>query len=149
MSVIYRVAISLIVALLCASFFSGFQSTGSASFEFNAAAFIAFALATLITTFLTGFITTTASADNSETSGSSKSRSGATGGRERGRVKWFNFSKGFGFISRDNGEEIFVHYRSIRGKGRRSLNDGQLVEFSVAKSDKGLQAEDVEVIKKS
>jgi CspA family cold shock protein len=64
--------------------------------------------------------------------------------RERGTVKWFNVSKGFGFIVRENGEEIFVHFRSIRGEGRRGLRDGQSVTFIVAESDKGPQAEDVE-----
>jgi CspA family cold shock protein len=64
-------------------------------------------------------------------------------GREHGTVKWFNISKGFGFIVRDNGEEIFVHFRSIRGEGRRGLRDGQSVSFNVAESDKGPQAEDV------
>lgn len=63
--------------------------------------------------------------------------------REQGQVKWFNASKGFGFITRANGEEIFVHFRSIRGEGRRSLRDGQQVTFVVAQSDKGPQAEDV------
>lgn len=63
--------------------------------------------------------------------------------RERGTVKWFNGSKGFGFIVRENGEEIFVHYRSIRGEGRRGLRDGQSVSFVVAESTKGPQAEDV------
>jgi CspA family cold shock protein len=65
------------------------------------------------------------------------------GMRERGTVKWFNSSKGFGFIVRDNGEEIFVHFRSIRGEGRRGLRDGQSVSFVVAESNKGPQAEDV------
>ena len=63
--------------------------------------------------------------------------------REIGEVKWFNGTKGFGFIIRENGEEIFVHFRSIRGEGRRSLRDGQRVSFVVAQSDKGPQAEDV------
>jgi CspA family cold shock protein len=66
------------------------------------------------------------------------------GKREEGEVKWFNVSKGFGFITRDNGEEIFIHFRSILGEGRRSLKDGQRVSFVVADSDKGLQAEEVE-----
>ena len=66
------------------------------------------------------------------------------GKREEGEVKWFNVSKGFGFITRDNGEEIFVHFRSILGEGRRSLRDGQRVSFVVADSDKGLQAEEVD-----
>ena len=63
--------------------------------------------------------------------------------RESGNVKWFNASKGFGFITRDSGEDIFVHFRSIRGKGHRVLHDGQRVEFAVSEGDKGLQAEDV------
>ncbi len=63
--------------------------------------------------------------------------------RETGTVKWFNTSKGFGFISRDNGEDIFVHFRAIRGEGYRVLAEGQRVEFSVMSRDKGLQAEDV------
>jgi cold shock protein len=65
------------------------------------------------------------------------------GNRETGTVKWFNTSKGFGFISRDMGEDIFVHFRAIRGEGHRILVEGQRVEFSVMQRDKGLQAEDV------
>lgn len=68
------------------------------------------------------------------------------GARQHGTVKWFNVSKGFGFITRDDGEEIFVHFRSIRGGGRRGLRDGQKVSFTVADSDKGPQAEDVEAL---
>ncbi len=64
-------------------------------------------------------------------------------GRETGAVKWFNTSKGFGFITRDSGEDIFVHYRAIRGDGHRVLSDGQRVSFIVNKKEKGLQAEDV------
>lgn len=63
--------------------------------------------------------------------------------RETGTVKWFNTSKGFGFISRDSGDDIFVHFRAIRGEGHRVLIEGQRVEFSVMQRDKGLQAEDV------
>lgn len=66
--------------------------------------------------------------------------------RETGQVKWFNASKGFGFITRENGEDIFVHFRSIRGDGHRVLKDGQRVEFSVSVGDKGLQADDVMAI---
>ena len=65
--------------------------------------------------------------------------------RERGKVKWFNASKGFGFITRDSGDDVFVHFRSIRGQGHRILRDGQRVEFAVRRGDKGLQAEDVAV----
>jgi len=67
----------------------------------------------------------------------------ADDGRETGVVKWFNVSKGFGFITREEGDDIFVHFRSIRGRGHRSLRQGQKVRFSVREGDKGLQAEDV------
>jgi len=63
--------------------------------------------------------------------------------REVGTVKWFNDSKGFGFITRSNGTDVFVHFTSIRGEGYRSLEDGQQVEFEVVQGDKGLQAQDV------
>ena len=63
--------------------------------------------------------------------------------RVQGQVKWFNVSKGYGFITLDDGDEIFVHFRSIRGEGRRSLRDGERVSLKVAQSDKGPQAEDV------
>jgi CspA family cold shock protein len=76
----------------------------------------------------------------------SASRSEPRGGRETGTVKWFNTSKGFGFISRDSGDDIFVHFRAIRGEGHRVLAEGQRVEFTVAMRDKGLQAEDVQIL---
>ena len=63
--------------------------------------------------------------------------------REIGTVKWFNDTKGYGFITRENGEDVFVHFSSIRGEGYRTLEDGQRVEFVVAQGEKGLQAQDV------
>lgn len=68
---------------------------------------------------------------------------------EIGQVKWFNVSKGFGFITRKNGEDIFVHYRCVRanGRGRRVLEDGQTVRFEIGEGDKGPQAENVRPIK--
>ncbi len=68
-----------------------------------------------------------------------------TDDRETGRVKWFNRTKGFGFIVRDSGGEVFVHHRNIRGTGRRSLKDGEFVRFKVTTGDKGPQAEEVSV----
>ncbi len=68
-------------------------------------------------------------------------------GRERGVVKWFNVKKGFGFITWDEGEDVFVHFRSIRGQGHRSLTEGQRVKFSVVRGEKGPQAEDVSAIR--
>lgn len=69
------------------------------------------------------------------------------GNRELGTVKWFNVKKGYGFITRDQGEDVFVHFRNIRGSGRRSIADGQRVEFVVVTGDKGLQADDVHTVK--
>lgn len=63
--------------------------------------------------------------------------------REQGQVKWFNNAKGFGFIQRATGEDVFVHFRSIVGDGYRSLREGEMVEFVVTEGDKGLQAEEV------
>ncbi len=64
--------------------------------------------------------------------------------RVQGTVKWFNASKGYGFLERPNGEaDVFVHFSAIQGEGFRSLEEGQKVEFAVAKTDKGLQAEEV------
>jgi CspA family cold shock protein len=60
-----------------------------------------------------------------------------------GKVKWFNSEKGFGFITGDNGQDYFVHYRSIVGDGYRSLDEGQPVEFEIQETDKGLQAVNV------
>ncbi|WP_281411953.1 cold-shock protein [Motiliproteus sediminis] len=71
----------------------------------------------------------------------------ANDNREAGTVKWFNVTKGFGFITRDQGDDVFVHFRSIRGTGHRSLTEGQRVRFDVVQSDKGLQAEDVSVVR--
>ena len=64
--------------------------------------------------------------------------------RESGTVKWFNNARGYGFITREQGgDDVFVHYRSIRGEGYRSLSEGQPVEFALLTGEKGLQAEDV------
>ncbi len=64
---------------------------------------------------------------------------------EQGSVKWFNDSKGYGFIARDSGGDVFVHHSAIQGGGFRSLQEGQRVEFDVTKGPKGLQAENVKV----
>ncbi|MAK44926.1 MULTISPECIES: cold-shock protein [Spongiibacter] len=63
--------------------------------------------------------------------------------RVTGTVKWFNNAKGFGFITRNEGEDVFVHFRSIQGDGYRTLDEGQNVEFKLVEGPKGLQAEDV------
>lgn len=67
--------------------------------------------------------------------------------RVTGTVKWFNASKGYGFIAREDGRDVFVHFSAIQGEGYRSLNEGERVEFSVEDSPKGPQA--VNVVKKA
>ncbi|MHB0776818.1 cold-shock protein [Halomonas sp. WWR20] len=66
--------------------------------------------------------------------------------REIGEVKWFNVNKGYGFITRDSGEDVFVHFRAIRGKGHRTLAEGQKVRYYIIHNERGLQADDVTVI---
>jgi cold shock protein len=156
MSLFGKLVISLIVAALAAA-----ATSILGSHDQYLTLFAAFSAATIVTSLLGSIkarapaaqvASTAAAADKPKNSGkpqspkASKSKQKSGGKREEGDVKWFNVSKGFGFISRDSGEEIFVHFRSIRGEGRRSLRDGQRVSFVVANSDKGLQAEEVEAL---
>ena len=66
--------------------------------------------------------------------------------REIGTVKWFNSSKGFGFIERENGKDVFVHYSAINSEGFRNLEEGQRVEFTVTEGQKGPAAENVTLV---
>jgi CspA family cold shock protein len=66
--------------------------------------------------------------------------------RETGTVKWFNGSKGYGFITRENGSDVFVHFSEIQGQGFRNLEEGQNVEFNVEQGQKGPQATNVTVL---
>src|SRR6187397_2070660 len=72
-----------------------------------------------------------------------RSKEIAMSDRQVGTVKWFNDAKGFGFISRENGEDVFVHFRSIQGTGFKSLQEGQKVTFKLVKGQKGMQADEV------
>lgn len=63
-----------------------------------------------------------------------------------GTVKWFNGGKGYGFLSQEGGEDVFVHFSAIAGDGYRNLEEGQKVEFTITKGPKGLQAADVKVV---
>jgi cold shock protein len=66
--------------------------------------------------------------------------------RIQGTVKWFNATKGYGFIAREGGEDVFVHYSAIQTDGYRTLNEGQRVEFTIERGPKGLQASNVTVL---
>ncbi|HOC02315.1 MAG TPA: cold shock domain-containing protein [Candidatus Ratteibacteria bacterium] len=63
--------------------------------------------------------------------------------KEKGKVKWFNNAKGYGFVERENGEDVFVHYTAIMGDGYKTLEEGATVEFEVVQGKKGLQATNV------
>ena len=137
-----RIIISLIIAGLAsaaATFIQGGQFP-------DVALLATVSIATLATAIAVGLVP----GSTKDSTSPRQTRQGTTAkpGREQGTVKWFNSAKGFGFITRDDGEEIFVHFRSIRGEGRRSLQDGQRVAFHTASSNKGPQAEDVEILAK-
>ena len=66
--------------------------------------------------------------------------------KEKGTVKWFNESKGYGFIARESGDDVFVHYSAIKGEGFRTLNEGDRVEFVITQGQKGPAASDVTVL---
>ncbi|MGA9531664.1 MAG: cold-shock protein [Anaerolineales bacterium] len=66
--------------------------------------------------------------------------------RVLGTVKWFNSSKGYGFIEREDGDDVFVHYSAIMGEGFKNLDEGQRVEFSIEQGPKGLQAANVTIV---
>jgi len=67
--------------------------------------------------------------------------------RKQGSVKWFNSTKGFGFIQQQSGEDVFVHFKSIIGEGYKSLEENDKVEYSITQGSKGLQASEVKLIK--
>jgi CspA family cold shock protein len=141
MSPTVKIIISLVIAAVVASATTLLQG--------NPLPDLPLLLAFCVATVSTALLTSLAPSGRAETDGDRKRPAPAkaagndSADRESGKVKWFNTSKGFGFIVKDDGEEIFVHFRSIRGEGRRGLRDGQRVSFVVADSDKGPQAEDV------
>lgn len=139
MRLISNLSISLVIAAIGTALISTLLE-GHAIYFFDVRLAIAFFAATAATAIIVGSKTAHRQAPSV---GARQKPAADDGSREQGTVKWFNASKGFGFIIRENGEEIFVHFRSIRGEGRRSLRDGQKVSFIVAQSDKGPQAEDV------
>jgi CspA family cold shock protein len=139
MSLIAKLSISLIITAIASALTTTLLAGETISF-LDIRLTLAFFVATVATAILVGSMAAPSRAAPAKSTFPSESDDTD---REIGTVKWFNVSKGFGFIVREDGEEIFVHFRSIRGEGRRSLRDGQSVSFVVTQSDKGPQAEDV------
>lgn len=131
MTIILRLILSTIIAALCTFLFQKIHGQAAA---FNFTLFIIVAIGTAISALASPLIKQV-----------SLPKIGRQN-RESGTVKWFNVSKGYGFVTRTNGEDIFVHFRSIKGKGRRALVEGQQVEFIVTEGEKGPQAEEVEIL---
>ncbi len=98
----------------------------------------------IVASVITGFIT--GNGNTSKNTSAAESDVSRGQGEETGTVKWFNAKKGYGFITRDTGDDVFVHYRSVEGNGRRAITDGKRVSFVVVDSDKGPQAETVQVL---
>ena len=136
MSLVTKLVISLVIAVIASTLTTLVISGGL----FNPQMLLAFFVATTATAFL---VRDPGASSDLNSPNVNEAGSASDASRDRGTVKWFNVSKGFGFITKDDGEEIFVHFRSIRGEGRRGLRDGQSVSFIVTESNKGPQAEDV------
>ena len=151
-----QIIVAIVSAIVFSGFYAGYTTENTNIYHLDLLTMGAFLLSTLVTAVLGqlfGAPSNTPAASNQQKAkpkNKAKNKpsqsSGESAGREQGSVKWFNVSKGFGFITRENGEDIFVHYRSIRGQGRRRLFEGQAVSFAVIDSDKGLQADDVDVL---
>lgn len=108
--------------------------------------YVIYFLVTLVTVYL-GSVLSNASAASLSSNSDDSAVDDENDERELGTVKWFNSSKGFGFLTMENGDDVFVHYRAIRGRGRRFLIEGQKVRFNVTEGEKGKQAENVSIVK--
>jgi len=127
---------------------SEFLSSEQAS-TFYLVAWLMFVAASAIAQIMGHSSTSTSNNTESQYSSEDEGDDPADGpeGLESGTVKWFNVNKGFGFITTDAGDDVFVHFRSIRGRGRRSLRQGQVVRFDLSEGEKGMQADNVSVVK--
>lgn len=146
-----RFAIAVLVAVVISGFYQGYNS-GEGIYVLDVVAMLSFLVATVVTALLIPFNKGegVASAEATTQKANKSASKAAEDEREEGVVKWFNVSKGFGFITRSNGEELFVHYRSIRDSGqnhgRRRLFENQVVSYAIVDSHKGLQADNVDVV---
>jgi CspA family cold shock protein len=147
MKSIYRLILSIVLSAAAITILQQMSSSdGAAHPTFEPAIFAIVFLAVALASFISPLIQAGTASNKASSPAPKKAsrKSSKSGNREQGTVKWFNVSKGYGFVTRDNGEEIFVHFRSILGEVRRVLRDGDSIEFSVTQGDKGPQAEDVE-----
>lgn len=140
MPLFYRLLLCFVIALPASGIYHAWTTTESFDFIFNNCSALAFSATALLTMILTHL-------QSNPLAGLTlpKRSRKAAAGREMGSVKWFSGSKGFGFITRDNGEEIFVHFRSLQKDSKR-LSPGLDVEYAVVDGDKGPEAADVKVI---
>ena len=140
MPLFYRLLLCFVIALPASGIYHAWTTSESFGFIFNNCSALAFSATALLTMILT-HLQSNPLADLTLPKRTRK----AAAGREIGNVKWFSGSKGFGFITRDNGEEIFVHFRSLQKDSKR-LSPGLDVEYAVVDGDKGPEATDVKVI---
>ena len=152
-AVVFAVIAPFVVVALIAGLAKDIQLAGGAATSFStllnsegmAVALIVMAILAFIISFVSAQLVP--ARRRRQRSSGTMVESDVEDGRERGVVKWFNVKKGFGFSTWDEGEDVFVHFRSIRGQGHRSLTEGQRVKFSVVRGEKGPQAEDVSAIR--
>lgn len=133
----------IVIATPLSALYTGYVLSSNVYYQFDVVAALVFTLTGLLCALAARRVKSTPAAPSGNRTKKKKGRAGR--GRQRGTVKWFNGAKGFGFISCDNGEELFVHFRSLQ-KGSKRLSPGLEVEFSIGEGAKGPEAEDVAVI---
>lgn len=147
MNLLYRIILSAIIAAASAAILNTVTSPDTSGLAIDTTTFVIIFIGNIIVALVSPAINTASKpATGKKSAAKQKKRKPSAKGREQGEVKWFNVSKGYGFVTRSTGEDIFVHFRSILGEGRRVLREGQAIEFTVTEGDKGPQAEDVEAL---
>ena len=141
MSIIKKIVISIVIGLIAYEI-TKLSLSGGIQIP-DTTAEISLLLLFIATSFVSLFLGGGSAGASSEESSDESSRQYDSSDREMGTVKWFNVRKGYGFITRDAGDDVFVHFRNIEGKGRRAIEEGQRVSFVVTTGDKGLQADEV------
>ena len=139
MPLFFKLTLCIIIAILVSGFYTGRVPSQNIQFEYNNSSFLFFCIATFLTLILTNI------SYSSVKQFFQFKLSFANKDEKIGTVKWFSGSKGFGFIVCNDGEELFVHFRSIR-KGSKKLNPGSKVHYKIMYGDKGAEAADVYVV---